>query len=92
MIPFHKRMAIRRGYTVDYDLTDKKQKRKMAVGNRHAALGTTTVEPFPPNTEMIMFGMGCYWGAGTVENLYYTCFVVFFVAKGNDKIRWNGKE
>lgn len=56
-------MAVRRGYTVDYDLTDKKQKRKMPVSNRHAALGTTTVEPFPQNTEMIMFGMGCYWGA-----------------------------
>ena len=57
-------MAVRRGYTVDYDLTDKKNKRKMPVSNRHQALGTTTVEPFPPNTEMIMFGMGCYWGAG----------------------------
>jgi len=63
MIPFHQRMAVRRGYTVDYDLTDAKQKRKMPVSNRHAALGTTTQEPFPPNTDKIMFGMGCYWGA-----------------------------
>jgi hypothetical protein len=49
---------------VEYDLTDKKQKRTMVVGKRHAALGTSTVEPFPHNTEMVMFGMGCYWGAG----------------------------
>ena len=76
MIPFHKRMAVRRGYTVDYDLTDKNQKRKMPVSNRHAALGTTTVEPFPPNTDMIMFGMGCYWGAGERETEELNSFLL----------------
>lgn len=72
-------MAVRRGYTVEYDMTDKKQKRKMAVSNRHVALGTTTVEPFPANTEMIMFGMGCFWGA---ERKFWQIMGVFSTQVG----------
>ncbi|XP_035388868.1 peptide methionine sulfoxide reductase MsrA 1 isoform X3 [Electrophorus electricus] len=30
---------------------------------KHAATGRPTVEPFPEGMEMIMFGMGCFWGA-----------------------------
>ncbi|XP_051578676.1 mitochondrial peptide methionine sulfoxide reductase-like [Myxocyprinus asiaticus] len=30
---------------------------------KHTANGKPTVEPFPDGMEMIMFGMGCFWGA-----------------------------
>jgi len=33
------------------------------VPDKHLALGTKTQEPFPDNTEMVQFGMGCFWGA-----------------------------
>ncbi|KAI4893073.1 hypothetical protein NFI96_023247 [Prochilodus magdalenae] len=36
---------------------------RIAVAEKHAATGRSTVEPFPEGTEMIMFGMGCFWGA-----------------------------
>ncbi|XP_035388867.1 mitochondrial peptide methionine sulfoxide reductase isoform X2 [Electrophorus electricus] len=36
---------------------------KLAVAVKHAATGRPTVEPFPEGMEMIMFGMGCFWGA-----------------------------
>ncbi|XP_030642384.1 mitochondrial peptide methionine sulfoxide reductase [Chanos chanos] len=36
---------------------------KMVVAAKHAANGNPTVEPFPEEMEMIMFGMGCFWGA-----------------------------
>ncbi|XP_076852833.1 mitochondrial peptide methionine sulfoxide reductase-like isoform X2 [Brachyhypopomus gauderio] len=36
---------------------------RTAVAVKHAVTGRTTVEPFPEGTEMIMFGMGCFWGA-----------------------------
>ncbi|XP_041950071.1 peptide methionine sulfoxide reductase MsrA 1 [Alosa sapidissima] len=36
---------------------------KMVVAATHAANGNPTVEPFPQGMEMIMFGMGCFWGA-----------------------------
>ncbi|MEM7563743.1 MAG: peptide-methionine (S)-S-oxide reductase MsrA [Pseudomonadota bacterium] len=30
---------------------------------RHLVLGTSMVEPFPDDSESIVFGMGCFWGA-----------------------------
>ena len=33
------------------------------VPAKHLALGSKTTEPFPENTEMVQFGMGCFWGA-----------------------------
>ncbi|XP_069481356.1 peptide methionine sulfoxide reductase MsrA-like [Ambystoma mexicanum] len=35
---------------------------EMKVADRHAVNGNTTVEPFPDGLEMVMFGMGCFWG------------------------------
>lgn len=35
----------------------------VSVPDKHLALGTRTKEPFPEGTEMVSFGMGCYWGA-----------------------------
>ncbi|XP_064157710.1 mitochondrial peptide methionine sulfoxide reductase isoform X2 [Anguilla rostrata] len=37
--------------------------RKRYENGTHAANGNPTVEPFPEGTEMIMLGMGCFWGA-----------------------------
>ncbi|XP_037397999.1 peptide methionine sulfoxide reductase MsrA 1 [Pygocentrus nattereri] len=36
---------------------------RMEVAGKHAVTGRSTVEPFPDAMEMIMFGMGCFWGA-----------------------------
>ncbi|XP_042598334.1 mitochondrial peptide methionine sulfoxide reductase isoform X2 [Cyprinus carpio] len=41
----------------------KGREEKMVVAAKHAANGNPTVEPFPDGMEMIMFGMGCFWGA-----------------------------
>nr|XP_055028808.1 peptide methionine sulfoxide reductase MsrA isoform X3 [Misgurnus anguillicaudatus] len=41
----------------------KGREEKMVVAAMHAANGNPTVEPFPDGMEMIMFGMGCFWGA-----------------------------
>lgn len=35
----------------------------IVVAVKHAVTGRPTVEPFPVGTEMIIFGMGCFWGA-----------------------------
>jgi len=36
---------------------------KMIVSDKHVVTLNSTVEPFPPDTQMAMFGMGCFWGA-----------------------------
>lgn len=36
---------------------------KMRVAARHFVLGTTLEGPFPSDTEMALFGLGCFWGA-----------------------------
>lgn len=33
------------------------------VSAKHDVNGNRTVPPFPEETEMVMFGMGCFWGA-----------------------------
>ncbi|TKS75375.1 Mitochondrial peptide methionine sulfoxide reductase [Collichthys lucidus] len=33
------------------------------VSAKHDVNGNRTVPPFPEGTEMVMFGMGCFWGA-----------------------------
>ncbi|GFR88744.1 peptide methionine sulfoxide reductase MsrA [Elysia marginata] len=35
----------------------------LTVSPKHRVSGNTMVSPFPDNTEMAMFGMGCFWGA-----------------------------
>ncbi|HCD17017.1 MAG: peptide-methionine (S)-S-oxide reductase MsrA [Rhizobiales bacterium TMED83] len=35
----------------------------MPVPPRHFVLGSSMVAPWPENTELAMFGMGCFWGA-----------------------------
>jgi len=36
---------------------------KMRVPAKHFVLGTPLEGPFPGDTEMAMFGLGCFWGA-----------------------------
>ncbi len=35
----------------------------IAVPDRHLVLGTSMQPPFPADTEQVLFGMGCFWGA-----------------------------
>ena len=35
----------------------------MPVPPQHFVLGTEMLSPWPENTELAMFGMGCFWGA-----------------------------
>lgn len=35
----------------------------LSVAPTHHVLGTSTLPPFPPGTELAMFGLGCFWGA-----------------------------
>jgi peptide-methionine (S)-S-oxide reductase len=39
------------------------RKERMAVPAAHFVSGARLVPPFPPGTELAMFGMGCFWGA-----------------------------
>ncbi|XP_058255519.1 peptide methionine sulfoxide reductase MsrA 1 [Hemibagrus wyckioides] len=57
----------------------KGREEKMVVAAKHAATGKPTVEPFPDGTEMIMFGMGCFWGA---ERRFWTIPGVFSTQVG----------
>ncbi|XP_062863759.1 mitochondrial peptide methionine sulfoxide reductase [Trichomycterus rosablanca] len=57
----------------------KGREEKMTVAAKHAATGRPTVEPFPELTQMIMFGMGCFWGA---ERRFWTLPGVFSTQVG----------
>ncbi|XP_075454804.1 mitochondrial peptide methionine sulfoxide reductase isoform X4 [Ascaphus truei] len=35
----------------------------MRVSAKHHVNGNSMVEPFPQGTQMVIFGMGCFWGA-----------------------------
>ncbi|XP_056436807.1 mitochondrial peptide methionine sulfoxide reductase [Gadus chalcogrammus] len=35
----------------------------MKVSDKHEANGNATIPPFPDGTQMVLFGMGCFWGA-----------------------------
>ncbi len=39
------------------------RKESMVVPATHFVSGARLVPPFPPGTELAMFGMGCFWGA-----------------------------
>jgi len=40
--------------------------RPLRVASRHFVLGTPLQPPFPPNTRLALFGLGCFWGAERV--------------------------
>ena len=42
------------------------------VSKTHMVLKTSTVEPFPDDTQMIVLGNGCFWGTGFyIYNIIY---------------------
>ena len=47
---------------------------KMRVSSTHTVNNNPTVPPFPENTEMTIFGMGCFWG---VERKFWKTKGVF---------------
>ncbi|XP_054651733.1 mitochondrial peptide methionine sulfoxide reductase [Dunckerocampus dactyliophorus] len=52
---------------------------KMVVADKHAVNSNTTVQPFPEGMGIIMFGMGCFWGA---EKLFWKLPGVFSTQVG----------
>nr|XP_057946820.1 mitochondrial peptide methionine sulfoxide reductase isoform X2 [Doryrhamphus excisus]XP_057946821.1 mitochondrial peptide methionine sulfoxide reductase isoform X2 [Doryrhamphus excisus] len=54
-------------------------KRRIVTVDRHAVNGNTTVHPFPEGMGIIMFGMGCFWGA---EKLFWKLPGVFSTQVG----------
>jgi peptide-methionine (S)-S-oxide reductase len=51
----------------------------MRVPERHEVLGTPLVPPFPENTEQLVVGMGCFWGA---ERIFWQADGVYTTAVG----------
>ncbi|MBI2375442.1 MAG: peptide-methionine (S)-S-oxide reductase MsrA [Deltaproteobacteria bacterium] len=52
---------------------------QMRVSSRHSVLDAPLEPPFPPQTETILFGMGCFWGA---EKKLFSCRGVYTTAVG----------
>ena len=52
---------------------------KIPVAERHFVLGTPLQGPFPDDTKMAMFGLGCFWGA---ERKFWTLAGVWTTAVG----------
>ncbi len=51
----------------------------MPLSGRHAVNGNSIVPPFPADTELALFGMGCFWGA---ERLFWRLPGVYATAVG----------
>ena len=49
------------------------------VPNEHAVLGTRLTPPFPDNSEVAIFGLGCFWGA---ERLFWRLDGVYTTSVG----------
>ena len=52
---------------------------QVPLSNVHAVLGTPLRPPFPPGTESLVLGMGCFWGA---ERVFWTVPGVYTTAVG----------
>jgi peptide-methionine (S)-S-oxide reductase len=52
---------------------------RMAVTERHYVNGRPLVPPFPPQTALALFGMGCFWGA---ERCFWSLPGVYVTAVG----------
>ena len=55
------------------------RKEPLSVPERHHVTGARIVPPFPGNTEIIRFGMGCFWGA---ERMFWQTEGVYSTAAG----------
>jgi len=51
----------------------------MPVAEKHFVLGTPLAPPFPDDTELALFGMGCFWGA---ERKFWEASGVFSTSVG----------
>src|SRR5688572_1969629 len=51
----------------------------LTVSSRHAVLDTPMTGPWPAGTEVVVFGMGCFWGA---ERLFWKLDGVHSTAAG----------
>ncbi|GIH08244.1 peptide methionine sulfoxide reductase MsrA 1 [Rhizocola hellebori] len=51
----------------------------LRIAERHTVLGTPTKGPWPANTEVAVFGMGCFWGA---ERIFWKTAGVYSTAVG----------
>jgi peptide-methionine (S)-S-oxide reductase len=51
----------------------------IAAPDRHDVLGTSLTPPFPENTETLVVGMGCFWGA---ERMFWQLDGVYTTAVG----------
>src|SRR3974377_41494 len=51
----------------------------MRVPDRHVVLGTPLGSPFPENTQQLVVGMGCFWGA---ERIFWQADGVYTTAVG----------
>src|SRR6266699_1932346 len=51
----------------------------MPVPERHEVLGTALQGPFPDGVEVVVFGMGCFWGA---ERIFWQAGGVYTTAVG----------
>ena len=52
---------------------------EVEIEPRHALLGTSMLAPFPEDSESIILGMGCFWGA---ERKFWTLPGVYTTAVG----------
>jgi peptide-methionine (S)-S-oxide reductase len=52
---------------------------RIHVASRHVVLGTPGEPPFPPETRLAVFGMGCFWGA---EKIFWQLPGVFSTQVG----------
>lgn len=58
MFPFHKKVIM-----IAPEQALPGRENKMPVPANHFVSGHGLIEPYPPNMQIAMFGLGCFWGA-----------------------------